>query len=119
MLDNDDYWGMKADTYCMLLHLSQLTSLLLPGLGFVLPVIMWAANKEKSTKIDKHGKAATNWILSLIIYYLICSVLIITPVGALGILVLALFNLLFVIVAGQRAYQAQPWVYPLSIPFLK
>ena len=35
----DEYWGMPASTYCMALHLSQLTSIIAPGLGLILPGI--------------------------------------------------------------------------------
>ena len=69
-----EYWGMPLNTYCMLIHLSQLTSIIVPGLGFILPIVMWAVNKDKHQDIDMHGKVTVNWLISLFIYSLICGV---------------------------------------------
>lgn len=34
MLDQqEEYWGMSLKSYCMMIHLSQLTSIVAPGLG--------------------------------------------------------------------------------------
>jgi hypothetical protein len=49
-------WGMELKTFCMLMHLSQLTNSVIPGLGIILPIVMWATNKESSSSIDEHGK---------------------------------------------------------------
>jgi len=50
----EHYWGMSANTYCMAIHLSQLSSIF--GLGLILPILTWIANKDKNDKIDIHGK---------------------------------------------------------------
>ncbi|TMN32834.1 DUF4870 domain-containing protein [Pseudoalteromonas sp. S2755] len=119
MNDNHEYWGMPLNTYCMLLHLSQLASFVAPGLGLVLPVVMWATNKDKSEIIDQHGKAAINWLISLIIYSIICGILVFVAVGILGFVVLAILNAIFAIIAAIKANNGEVWVYPLSFNFLK
>ncbi|MEC8104449.1 MAG: DUF4870 domain-containing protein [Pseudomonadota bacterium] len=116
---NDEYWGMPANTYCTLIHLSQLTSLLIPGLGLILPILMWLMNKDKNDDIDRHGKVTANWLLSLIIYSIICFILWIFVIGALAFFVLGALNLIFAIIAAVKANNGQLWVYPLSIQFFK
>lgn len=115
----EDYWGMPAKTYCMLLHLSQLTSIIAPGLGLLIPVLMWVVNKDKNEKIDKHGRVTINWILSLLIYSIICGILTLIFIGMLGFIVLALLNIIFAIIAAVKANDDELWPYPLSIKFLK
>lgn len=115
----EQYWGMPLNTYCMLLHLSQLSSIVIPGLGFILPVVMWVVNKDKNDAIDQHGKVTVNWLISLLIYYAICFVLIIILIGAFAIWILAILNLIFAIVAAIKANKGELWVYPLSIKFFK
>jgi uncharacterized Tic20 family protein len=115
----DNYWGMPLNTYCMLLHLSQLSSIIVPGLGFVLPIVMWATNKDKNAEIDRHGKVTINWMISLFIYSLICGVLWIVIIGMLGFFVLVILNLIFAIIAAVKANNGELWVYPLSIRFFK
>ncbi|WP_339721869.1 DUF4870 domain-containing protein [uncultured Paraglaciecola sp.] len=118
-LPEDKYWGMPLNTYCMLLHLSQLASIIMPGLGFVLPIVMWATNKDKNETIDRHGKVTLNWMISLFIYSLVCIVLWIVIIGMLGFFVLVIMNLIFAIIAAVKANDGELWVYPLSIKFFK
>ncbi|WP_299176740.1 DUF4870 domain-containing protein [uncultured Neptuniibacter sp.] len=115
----EEYWGMPEKTYCMLIHLSQLTSVVAPGLGLVIPIVMWAMNKDKSKEIDQHGKVTLNWIISLAIYSIICVILWIFLIGALAFLVLAILNFVFAIMAAIKANKGELWVYPMSITFLK
>ena len=119
MSTKEDYWGMPLNTYCMAIHLSQLTSIIIPGLGLILPIVSWAANKDKHEAIDIHGKVTINWLISLFIYSLICGILVFIFIGIIGLGILALLNLLFAIVAAIKANDGQVWVYPLSIKFLK
>ena len=114
-----EYWGMPLNTYCMLIHLSQLTSIIVPGLGLILPIIMWAVNKDKHQDIDMHGKVTVNWLISLFIYSLICGVLTLIIIGMFGLIILAILNFIFAIVAAIKANKGELWVYPLSITFLK
>ncbi|MFT5814221.1 MAG: putative Tic20 family protein [Psychroserpens sp.] len=117
--NREEYWGMPLNTYCMMIHLSQLTSIVIPGLGFILPIVMWAMNKDKNEKIDKHGKVTINWLISLFIYSLVCGILVFILVGVIGLIVLALLNFIFAIIAAIKANNNQLWIYPLSIKFLK
>ena len=119
MTDNgEEYWGMPPNTYCMLLHLSQLSSIIAPGLGLLLPLLMWIVNKDKNEKIDKHGRVTMNWILSLLIYSVVCGILTLVFIGILGFIILAVLNIIFAIVAALKANDDELWAYPLSIRFL-
>lgn len=117
--NKEEYWGMPLNTYCMLIHLSQLASIVIPGLGFILPIVMWASNKDKHEAIDIHGKVTINWLISLFIYSVICGILVFIIIGIFGLALLALLNIIFAIVAAVKANDGQVWVYPLSITFLK
>ena len=112
-------WGMKVSTFCMLLHLSQLTSAVLPGLGLILPIVMWATNKDDSQLIDQHGKNVLNWILSSIIYMAISALLVLVVIGIGGLIIIAVLSIIFPIMGALKADRGQPWKYPLTIPFLK
>jgi uncharacterized Tic20 family protein len=115
---NQEYWGMPLKSYCMLIHLSQLSSIVAPGLGFILPIVMWITNKDKHPDIDKHGRVTINWIISFVIYSAICGILTIILVGAFGLILLAALNFLFAIIAAMKANDGVLWTYPFSIKFL-
>jgi hypothetical protein len=117
--NREEYWGMPVKTYCMLIHLSQLSSIVVPGLGFILPIVMWAANRDKNQAIDEHGRVTVNWLISLFIYSIVCGILAFLVIGIFGFILLGLLNFIFAIIAAIKANDGQVWVYPLSIQFLK
>lgn len=112
-------WGMDMPTFLMLLHLSQLASFVIPIAGLVLPIVMWATNKELDPRIDAHGKVVLNWILSSIIYAVISAILCFVFIGFLLLPALAICSLVFCILGGVKANAGTLWKYPLSIPFFK
>lgn len=116
---DEDYqpWGMEENTFLMLMHLSQLSGIMIPGAGLVLPIVMWATNKDDSKEVDRHGKMILNWIISAIIYSIVCFILMFIVIGFLGFIVLLFVNLIFTIIGAVKANEGELWRYPLSIKF--
>jgi len=113
------YWGMDERTFCMLLHISQFASVIVPLAGFVLPIVMWATEKDKSRSIDLHGKIVINWIISCTIYAIVAAILIIVVIGIPILIALVVVGIVFPIMGGIKANKGEFWKYPLSITFLK
>lgn len=111
--------GMEQNTYLMLMHLSQLAGMIIAGLGFVLPIILWATNKDKDAEIDRHGKNILNFIISWFIYYAVSAILIFVLIGIPLLIVLGFMQLIFIIIASVKANSKEFWKYPLTIPFFK
>jgi uncharacterized Tic20 family protein len=112
-------WGMEQKTFLLLMHLSQLTNFIIPFGGLILPLVMWTTNKDKSTEIDQHGKVILNWVLSAIIYSVICFILTLVLIGALGFIILGIVNLVFIVIGAIKANEGVLWEYPASIKFFK
>lgn len=110
---------MKTNTYLMLLHLSQLLAYVLPGLGLIAPIVLWAIQKDNEPLVDRHGKIILNWIISWMIYIAIGAVLIIVGIGIVILIALAVINVVFPIIGGIKANDGIEWKYPLSIQFFK
>jgi len=110
-------WGMEEKAYLMLMHLSQLLGFVLPFAGVVMPIVMWATNKDQSAEIDRHGKVIFNWLISACIYCIICVILLVIYVGFLGLLILAVVGIVFAVMGGIKANNGELWSYPLSIKF--
>ena len=81
------------------------------------PIIILFASEDKTTK--EHARVALNWQISLTIYMVIASILIIVLIGIFLVPALALLNLVFCIIAAIKANEGKLWKYPLSIQFLK
>lgn len=105
----------------MFLHFSQLLGLLVPGLGFAAPIVIWQLQKTKFPELDAHGKMVTNWILSVLIYTVAASVAgaITCGVGMILLVPVALLAIIFPILGGIKASEGTFWNYPLTITFIK
>ncbi|MBT8271056.1 MAG: DUF4870 domain-containing protein [Bacteroidia bacterium] len=57
------------------IHLSALSKYIFPFGNFIMPLIFWTMNKDKSEFIDKHGKACLNFQLSIFLYLVVISCL--------------------------------------------
>ncbi|MFD2727247.1 DUF4870 domain-containing protein [Hyunsoonleella rubra] len=57
------------------IHLSTFSRFFIPFGNFIGPLILWSANKEKSTFVDEHGKQALNFQISIFLYALILGTL--------------------------------------------
>ncbi|OUS24770.1 hypothetical protein A9Q99_23535 [Gammaproteobacteria bacterium 45_16_T64] len=110
-------WGMEVNSFCMLMHLSQLASLVLPGLGLILPLVMWLTNKELSSVVDRHGRVIANWMISALIYSVISGALVFIFVGVIGLFAIGACNVFFAIIGAVKASNGESWDYPLSIGF--
>ena len=53
------------------IHLSTFSRFIIPFGNFIGPIVLWAANKEKSEFVDKHGKQAINFQISILLYAII------------------------------------------------
>ena len=112
-------WGIELNTFCMLMHLSQLSSGLVPGLGLVLPILMWALNKDEFPEIDEHGKVICNWIISSAIYSIISAILVFVVIGIFGLIAIVLCGLVFAIIGAVKANGGEVFNYPFCIKFFK
>jgi len=112
-------WGMEQGAFITLMHLSQLAGYLIPYAGLALPVIMWAMNKDWNEEIDRHGKVILNWMITMVIASIVCTVLMLVLIGFVGLAIIAVVNLVFVIIGAVKANQGELWSYPFSLKIIK
>ncbi len=123
---DDRQWGL-------FLHLSALSGFVI-GLGFLLgPLILWVVRKDKSPFIDRHGKAAVNFQLNLLILVIAVvavgvvaiigtlgiGALVVVPLFIIGALALTVAEVLFPVRAALRANEGKEPDYPVLVTFLK
>ncbi|MGB3608718.1 MAG: DUF4870 domain-containing protein [Psychroserpens sp.] len=53
------------------IHLSTFSRFIIPLGNYIGPIILWIINKDKSAFIDRHGKQAINFQISILLYTLI------------------------------------------------
>ncbi|MCL2624175.1 MAG: DUF4870 domain-containing protein [Planctomycetaceae bacterium] len=117
--EDKKFWGMNLNTYCMLMHLSLFAGAAVPGAGFILPIVMWAVNKDESPVIDQHGKNIFNFMINMFIYAMVSLILIFAIVGIFTFIATVIAVIVCPIVAAVKANDGKYWPYPLCIWFFK
>lgn len=112
---------MRQDNQLLVItHLSQLATLLTGFGGLLIPLILWATQKEKVYNMDEQGKRIVNFQLSLIIYAIICIPLILLlGLGILGLIAIGIISIVFPILNAIKANNGETPNYPISIHFIK
>ncbi|TWT64695.1 DUF4870 domain-containing protein [Allorhodopirellula solitaria] len=109
--------GTSANQMAMLLHFSQYLGFMIPLLGFAAPILFWQLKKDEIPELDIHGRIVANWLLSSLIYYMVCALLTLVLIGFVGVIILAALSLIYPIIGGIKANDGEPWNYPGSIRF--
>lgn len=110
---------MDGKQWAMVLHLSQLANYIVPLSGIVAPIVIWQLKKEEFPELDTHGKIVANWLISALIYSIVCLVLLFVLIGLPLLLILGALCIIFPIIGCVKASSGIPWKYPMSIKFLK
>lgn len=108
----------EARQWAMFLHLSLLGGFLIPGLGFIAPIVIWQIKKDELPTIDSHGKIVVNWLISSLIYATVFAVLSVILIGIPLLAILGVLSIVFPIVGGIKANDGTLWKYPFAINFL-
>jgi len=122
--DMDDMKEIRVLTeternWAMFCHLSTFAGFIIPFGGIIGPLICWSAKKHESVFVDKNGKSALNFQLSVLLYSLICIPLMLIVIGFVLWAALFIFEIVCVIIASIKAAQGEDYKYPLSIPFIQ
>jgi uncharacterized Tic20 family protein len=103
----------------MITHLSQLLTYITGFGGLIVPLILWATQKDNVEGMDAHGKAILNFQLSIIIYCILSIPLIIVfGLGILTLILIGIFAFIMPIVNAIKASNGELPSYPLSLNFV-
>jgi len=110
--DRDQTWA----TFC---HLGSFAGYFFPFANIIVPLVIWLTKKEEYPLVDDQGKESLNFQISMTLYYLLSSILIIAVIGVFLLVGLGIFNLIAVTVAGVKANRGEKFRYPLCIRFVR
>ena len=103
--------------WATLLHLSLLAGLIIPLGGLVVPIVIYMVKKDDVPGLQEHWYVVVNWMISAVIYAVICMILMLILIGFVLIWALGLLALIFPIIGAIKANDGEVWAYPLSIRF--
>ncbi len=112
--------SQEERTFGLLVHLAALSQYVgLPFGNVVGPLILWLVKKDSMPFVDRHGKEAVNFNISVLIYGVVSGILTVILVGFAMLIALALFHIVVTILAAIKAHKGEAYRYPLSIRFIK
>jgi uncharacterized Tic20 family protein len=88
-------------------------------LGFVIPLVIWLINKDKSKFVDRHGKEVINFQLTLLIVHLCNVALVLCFVGIITLPATLVFSIVMHIQGSTAANRGEEFRYPLCIRFIQ
>ena len=112
----------EARMWAMFCHLAGVGGLLpiVPIIGSVIaPFIIWQIKKDDFEFVDKHGKEALNFQISILIYALVAGLLCFACVGFVLLPAVYILDVVFLLIAAIKANDGQHYLYPLTIRFIK
>ena len=111
---------MRKDNQLLVItHLSQLLTFLTGFGGLIVPLILWATQKDKVLEMDEQEKRIINFQISLIIYAIICiPAILLLGLGIIGLIVIGFISLIFPIINAIKANNGESPTYPLSFNFI-
>jgi uncharacterized Tic20 family protein len=86
---------------------------------FIGPLIIYLIKKDEKGIVKENAKHSLNFQLSLIIYYVIATILMIVLIGFVLMWAIGIFALVVIIIASVRSYEGKVYKYPLEIEFIK
>lgn len=102
--------------YAAACHFAGLPIFITTGLANIIaPLVIWMIKKDTMPFVDEHGKESLNFQLTLLIGYVISAVLVYFCIGIFLIGALLIVQIIFPLIAGIKAYDGQPYRYPMTL----
>ncbi len=118
-MTNGMHLTQEEKTFGMLAHLTALSGFIIPFGSILGPLIIWLIKKDQSAWVDKQGKEALNFAISIAIYAIVSSILIFIVIGIILAIAVGIFWLVMVIIATVKVNNGEDFQYPLCIRFIK
>ena len=110
-------------TYTIVTHLVGLLAAL-PGVGtisVIATLCLWRVRHEESGFLDDHGRDATNFQISVLLYSIAFTVLAVPapPLGVLGVVAVGALTIVGCVRGALAAGRSEYYRYPASLRFIK
>ena len=110
----------KAEcNWAMACHLASLVGFIIPFGNILGPLIIWVIKKEEFPLVGDQGKEAVNFQITVFLAGLIGALLIFVLIGFLVLFALAVYWLVFTVIAAMHASEGESYRYPYTLRLLK
>lgn len=110
--ESEKNWGM-------LCHLSSFAGFFFPFGGIIGPLVCWLSKRDDSEWVNINGRAALNFNLSMLLYFILVIPLVFIVVGIPIMIALGVLKVVCITIASIKAARGEPFRYPVTIPFIQ
>ena len=106
--------------WAMICHLSALAGFLIPFGNTLGPLIVWLIKRAEMPMVERHGKEALNFQITVSIAVLICIPLMFVLIGIPLLFIVGIGALIFTIMAAVKVSNGEfDYRYPIALRLLK
>ena len=102
----------------MLAHLSGLIAMLLGGLSFLGPLIVWLVKKDQSPFVADQAKEALNFQIAATIAIYVSALSVLICVGLILVPVVVIGAIIYSIIGAMEANKGVAYRYPYTFRFI-
>ncbi len=100
-------------------HLASFAGFLIPVGNIIGPLVIWLIKKEEFPMVAEHGKEAVNFQITVALIGIVCAMLILIFIGLLLLPALAIYWIVFTIIAAMKANEGESYQYPFTLRLIK
>ena len=106
--------------WAMACHLSALAGFLIPFGNLVGPLVVWLIKRAEYPLVDRHGKEALNFQITVMLAALVAGILCLILIGFVLIFVVYIGALVLTIIAAVKVANGEmDYKYPFALRLLK
>ena len=105
--------------WAMACHLASLAGFIIPFGNILGPLNIWLVKKEEFPLVDDQGKEAVNFQITVFLMGLVGALLLLVLIGFLLLPALAVYWLVFSVIAAMRANEGESYRYPFTLRLIK
>jgi uncharacterized protein len=114
MTELDHYTSKDERTWSVVAHLSALSALFIP-LGHLLgPLVVWLIKRGEMPMVDRHGKEALNFQITVTLAAVVCALLKFVGIGFVLLFALLVADAVLVIMAAVKTSRGEAFRYPFT-----
>lgn len=100
-------------------HLASFAGFLIPFGNIIGPLVVWLVKKEEFPMVADHGKEALNFQITVALIGILFAILIIVFISILLLPALAIYWIVFTIIATMKANEGESYRYPFTLRLIK
>ena len=100
-------------------HLASFAGFLIPFGNIIGPLVVWLVKKEEFPLVEDQGKEALNFQITVSLMGIVAAILVLVFIGRLLLLVLAIYWIVFTIIATMQANEGKSYRYPFTLRLIK